>query len=253
MGALAPSLAPTRADEAWRYADLAAVGALGPGNHLSWSELEVAPGETFVRSVLLSAGRTEVQRLRIAVGEGARCEIFAVNAAGAYARLEIEVRLEAGAHFEFGGVLIGGGEVVREFVTRTIHAGPGASSNQIVRAVHWGRATGNFLGRIDVARAGQKADAAQEFKGLLLERGASANARPELEIFADDVKCAHGATIGQIDEMARFYMASRGICPDVVDRLLIRAFIADAMVANANGSEQERLLGAALQALEDAR
>ena len=64
---------------------------------------------------------------------------------------------------------------------------------QVVRAVHGGRATGNFLGRIDVARDAQKTDAAQNFKALLLERGASANAKPELEIFADDVKCAHGA------------------------------------------------------------
>ena len=86
-----------------------------------------------------------------------------------------------------------------------------ATSNQVVRAVHWGSATGNFLGRIDVARDAQKTDAAQDFKGLLLQRGASANAKPELEIFADDVKCAHGAAIGQMDEMAGYYMAARGI------------------------------------------
>ncbi len=79
--------------------------------------------------------------------------------------------------------------------------------NQVVRAVHWGTATGNFLGRIEVARDAQKTDAAQDFKGLILEKGASANAKPELEIFADDVKCAHGAAIGQMDDAAAFYMA----------------------------------------------
>ncbi len=77
-----------------------------------------------------------------------------------------------------------------------------------MRAVHWGKGTGNFLGRIDVVRDAQKTDAAQNFKGLLLEKGASVNAVPQLEIYADDVKCAHGATVGQLDESARYYMAS---------------------------------------------
>ena len=73
---------------------------------------------------------------------------------------------------------------------------------------------------------------------------------PELEIFADDVKCAHGAAIGQMDEMARYYMASRGIAPDVAQRLLVRAFIADALAALEDEGEAERLLEAALNVLE---
>jgi Fe-S cluster assembly protein SufD len=121
-----------------------------------------------------------------------------------------------------------------------------------VRSVHWGRATGNFLGRIEVARDAQKTDAVQDFKGLLLERGASANAKPELEIFADDVKCAHGAAVGQLDERARFYMAARGIPPEVANQLLVRAFIADALAALEDAAEQDKLLEAALAALGDA-
>ena len=157
-----------------------------------------------------------------------------------------------GGHFQFGGVTIGGGEATREFVTRTVHAAPEATSSQVVRAVHWGTATGNFLGRIDVARDAQKTDAAQDFKALLLERGASANAKPELEIFADDVKCAHGAAIGQMDEAARYYMAARGIPPEAARKLLVRAFVADAFVALEDDSERERLTDAALGALGDA-
>ena len=84
-------------------------------------------------------------------------------------------------------------------------------------------------------------------KGLLLERGASANAKPELEIFADDVKCAHGAAVGQLDERARFYMAARGIPPEAADKLLVRAFIADAFATA--GEDQDKLLEAALSAL----
>ena len=190
--------------------------------------------------------------MRLAVGEGARAELFAVNAGGDYTRLEVEVRLARGGHFQFGGVTIGGGEATREFVTRTVHAEPDATSQQVVRAVHWGAATGNFLGRIDVARDAQKTDAAQDFKALLLERGASANAKPELEIFADDVKCAHGAAIGQMDEAARYYMAARGIPPEAARKLLVRAFVADAFVALEDDSERERLTDAALGALGDA-
>lgn len=240
---------PTSRDEAWRYADFAALGTLAPEEFGRWKEIALAPGETRTRCLVLDGSGPELHRVRITMGEGARAELFAVNAGADYARLEVEVTLAKGAHFQFGGVTIGGGDATREFVTRTIHAEPGATSEQVVRAVHWGQATGNFLGRIDVARDAQKTDAAQDFKALLLERGASANAKPELEIFADDVKCAHGAAIGEMDETARFYMAARGLPPELAQKLLVRAFIADAFVALDDEAEREKLLDAALAAL----
>ena len=243
---------PTQKDEAWRYADFAALATLAPERFGEWKEIELAPGERRRKCLVLDGSGPELHRVRLAVGEGARAELFAVNAGADYARLEVEVRLARGAHFEFGGVTIGGGEATREFVTRLDHAEPEATSNQVVRAVHWGTATGNFLGRIDVARDAQKTDAAQDFKGLLLERGASTNAKPELEIYADDVKCAHGAAIGQMDEAARYYMAARGIPPEAAKKLLVRAFIGDAFVALEDEDEQERMLEAALAALGDA-
>ena len=243
---------PTLKDEAWRYADFAALATLAPERFGEWKEIELAPGERRRKCLVLDGSGPELHRVRLAVGEGARAELFAVNAGADYARLEVEVRLARGAHFEFGGVTIGGGEATREFVTRLDHAEPEATSNQVVRAVHWGTATGNFLGRIDVARDAQKTDAAQDFKGLLLERGASTNAKPELEIYADDVKCAHGAAIGQMDEAARYYMAARGIPPEAAKKLLVRAFIGDAFVALEDEDEQERMLEAALAALGDA-
>ena len=243
---------PTLKDEAWRYADFAALATLAPERFGEWKEIELAPGERRRKCLVLDGSGPELHRVRLAVGEGARAELFAVNAGADYTRLEVEVRLARGAHFEFGGVTIGGGEATREFVTRRDHAEPEATSNQVVRAVHWGQATGNFLGRIDVARDAQKTDAAQDFKGLLLERGASTNAKPELEIYADDVKCAHGAAIGQMDEAARYYMAARGIPPEAAKKLLVRAFIGDAFVALEDEDEQERMLEAALTALGDA-
>lgn len=240
---------PTSRDEEWRYADFAAFEKLAPAEFGRWKEIVVAPGETRAKCLIFDGTGPELHRVRITMGEGARAELFAVNAGGDYTRLEVEVTLARGAHFQFGGVTIGGGEATREFVTRTIHAEPDATSEQVVRAVHWGTATGNFLGRIDVARIAQKTDAAQDFKALLLERGAAANAKPELEIFADDVKCAHGAAIGEMDETARFYMAARGLPPEVAQKLLVRAFIADAFVALDDEAEREKLLDAALAAL----
>ena len=243
---------PTSRDEEWRYADFTALATLAPERFGVWKEVALAPGEVRRKCMVLGGDGPELHRIRLTVGEGARAELFVANVGDDYTRVEVQVRLARGAHFQFGGVTIGGGEATREFVTRTVHAEPEATSHQVVRAVHWGTATGNFLGRIDVARHAQKTDAAQDFKGLLLERGASANAKPELEIFADDVKCAHGAAIGQMDEMAGYYMAARGIPPEVARKLLVRAFIADAFVALEDEGERDILLDAALAALGDA-
>ena len=240
---------PTRRDEAWRYA---AVDRLRDSD-LAWRQIDVAAGES-ARELLLvtddNSGETEVHRLRVTVGEGARFELFGVIASADYARVEVEVTLGRAAHFEMGGITVGGRDTVREFVTRTTHAEPDGTSNQTVRAVHWGKGTGNFLGQIDVVRHAQKTDAAQDFKGLLLEKGASVNAVPQLEIFADDVKCAHGATVGQLDESARFYMAARGLTPELSRRLLVQAFIGDALVSLDDEDAQERMLQAALDKLD---
>ncbi|MDP4605742.1 MAG: SufD family Fe-S cluster assembly protein [Erythrobacter sp.] len=247
---------PTRRDEAWRYADAEYLANAHPVMINHWRTCDVPPGETRFEYTAHHSGHLStgnVDRVRVHVGKGGRFEAFKVITGGRYYRVELEVTLEEGAHFEFGGVTIGGGDKVQEFVTTTIHAHPGATSNQTIRAVQWGRATGNFLGQVKVARHAQKTDAAQDFKALLLEAGASANAVPQLEIFADDVKCAHGATVGQLDEAARFYMMARGLDPAAAQRLLVQAFIGDAFVALPDAKTQARLLEAALEALEEAR
>lgn len=244
------ALLPTRRDEAWRYADIDAIARLGADSLEDWQDITLGDGETRRLCFDLSGSEPQLHRVRLVLGEGARAEIFALNASDDYARLEVEATLGRGSHFEFGGVTIGGGDAVREFVTTTIHAQPEATSNQTVRSVHWGTATGNFLGEIKVARGAQKTDAAQDFKGLLLEAGASANAVPQLEIFADDVKCAHGATVGQLDEDARYYMAARGLSPELAHRLLVASFIGDALVALDDEAERGRLIEKALQKLE---
>jgi Fe-S cluster assembly protein SufD len=229
------------------------VARLGVGALDQWQVIDVPAGESVTRCLVVGSDAPELHRLRVQLDEGANAAFFVTNAGNDYTRVEIEVRLAKGAHFEFGGVTIGGGTATREFVTQVVHAEPEATSNQTIRSVHWDTGTGNFLGEIKVARHAQKTDAGQDFKGLLLEAGASANAVPQLEIFADDVKCAHGATVGELDEAARFYMMARGVDPATAQRLLVQAFIGDAFVALADEAERERLLDAALAALEGAR
>jgi len=240
---------PTTRDEDWRYSDGEYLTSADPAELNHWRMIEVPAGETFREAESYLSGQT-MDRLRVHVGKGGRFEAFATIAGGKYSRVEIEVTLEEGAHFEFGGVTLGGGDKVQEFVTRTIHAHPNATSNQVVRAVQWGQATGNFLGRIEVARDAQKTDAAQNFRAILLEKGASANTKPELEIFADDVLCAHGAAIGQLDEQASYYMAARGIPPEIARKLMIQAFIGDAFEAITDDALRERMLEDTLALLD---
>lgn len=238
---------PTNRDEAWRYADASFLAEAELAALNNWQELDIPAGQKREDTRVMTAG---VERLRVRIGKGARYAIFALNAAGPYARLEVEVNLEEGAHFEFGGVTVGGGDTTQEFVTRTIHAEPDGTSNQTVRAVHWGQSTGNFLGRIEVVKDAQKTDAAQNFRALLLEKGATANTKPELEIFADDVQCAHGAAIGELDQNAAYYMAARGIPPELARKLQVQAFIGDAFVEMTDEDSREELLSRALEKLE---
>ena len=250
---MSTSVLPTTREEDWRYSDAEFLKQADPALINHWRTISVPAGET-VREVqnYLPAEHPDgvMDRVRVHIGAGGRFESFSTLAGNQYGRVEVEVTLEDGAHFEFGGVTLGGGNTVQEFVTRTKHAHPNATSNQVVRAVQWGKSSGNFLGRIEVARDAQKTDAGQNFRAILLEKGATANTKPELEIFADDVLCAHGAAIGQLDEQAGYYMAARGIPPHIARRLLIQAFIGDAFAELDDSEPREAMLDHALSELD---
>jgi Fe-S cluster assembly protein SufD len=109
------------------------------------------------------------------------------------------------------------------------------------------QATGTYLGKVAVARGSDGTDADQSVRAMLLDRTATANARPELEIYADDVKCAHGCAVGELDAMGLFYLQSRGLRPPEAKRLMLQAFIAEAF---AGALDEERLSEAALKRLE---
>ena len=223
---------PTRRDEAWRYADLKALEPV-------WSKLDgpekinVPAGEAVSRQIaeLPVIDGVGMVDLDVTIGDKATFALHILAHNADYGRINVKATLGNGSHFELGGAILGAGQQTLEIVTETIHAEPNATSNQVVRSVLADTATGSFLGRINVARHAQKTDAAQSVKAMLLDRGATANAKPELEIFADDVKCAHGATVGELDKQALFYMASRGIDPATAKKLMLQAFIADAFVS----------------------
>ena len=137
----------------------------------------------------------------------------------------LKCRLAEGADFELFGANIGTGLSTNEIVTTVKHIGPAARSRQTIRSVLNGKAVGSYLGKVEVARGAQQTDAEQSVKAMLLDRGATANCKPELEIFADDVKCAHGATVGELDAMQLFYAESRGLDPASARALLLEGFV----------------------------
>jgi Fe-S cluster assembly protein SufD len=116
----------------------------------------------------------------------------------------------------------------------------------VVRSVAGGTGTVTYLGKVAVARGAQQTDSEQDVKAMLLDRSATANAKPELEIFADDVKCAHGCAIGELDAQALFYMQSRGMTPAEAKQILLQAFVAGVFDG---ADDAERLQEVALQKL----
>ncbi len=232
---------PTRRDEAWRYSDVTALRDIWP---VAAEVIHVASGTRLARQIMLGGDDVVVQNYVVDVAAGAVCVFHILNTGRKLARISMDVTLHSSSHFELGGVMIGGGDAVLEIVSKINHADPDATSNQVVRVVAGGRATCNFLGAINVARDAQRTDAAQSVKAMLLTRAASCNAVPQLEIFADDVKCAHGCAIGELDAAALFYLQSRGLPPLNARALLLEAFVAD-VFADATG---ERDMPAAARA-----
>ena len=215
---------PTHRQEEWRYADLEALQPV-------WDQfaepvtLTVAAGEELEEIWLPLADEVQLRRVQLALGEGAKARLFVLNTAPVYGRIELEVSLAESAEFALFGANIGTGLSTNEIVTNVRHIGEGGRSRQTIRSVLNGKAVGSYLGKVEVARGAQQTDAEQSVKAMLLDRGATANCKPELEIFADDVKCAHGATVGELDAMQLFYATSRGLDPASARALLLEGFV----------------------------
>ena len=157
-------------------------------------------------------------------------EAFTLSAGSRLARTEIHARLHgAGAHVALNAAQLLRGVQHSDFTTVVRHEAPGCTSRQTVKHVLAERSRGVFQGKIEVARAAQKTDGYQMNQALLLSPDAEIDCKPQLEIYADDVKCSHGATVGALDPEQIFYMVSRGIAPSEANGMLVRAFLAEAL------------------------
>jgi Fe-S cluster assembly protein SufD len=242
----AVSTLPTHRDEDYRYADLDALAGVWP---VAREEIRVAAGETGALAIVLDGAETTARHLVIELGDGASFDLRVLNTGSGFARIAVDARLGAKSDFMLGAAQLGGGKANLELVTEVTHLAPDAVSRQIVRSVLGGEAIGTYLGKVAVARGADGTDAGQSVRAMLLTRTATANARPELEIYADDVKCAHGCAVGELDGQALFYMAQRGLPPETAKRLMLQAFVAEAFVGAADEEALDTASQAALEAL----
>jgi Fe-S cluster assembly protein SufD len=166
---------------------------------------------------------TAVQHIEVA--HDASVTTTTIDTGGGISRNELYVRLAgAGAAAEAKGLLLADGSKHVESRITVEHAAPNTQSRERYRAILADKAHGVFNGKILVQQAAQKTAAELTNRNLLLTRGAEINTKPELEIYADDVKCAHGSTTGRLDETSLFYLLSRGIEPVTARNILVRAF-----------------------------
>jgi len=166
--------------------------------------------------------------LDVRQGRGSRFSSHSLALGGSTARHEVRVRLESeGAEVTLNGLYMPKNVQHLDNPTTIEHAAPHCTSRELYKGVVDGRGRGSFDGRIIVRPGAFKTDASQTNKNLLLSESAQVDTRPRLEIFADDVKCTHGAAVGQLDEEAVFYLRSRGVPRAAARDLLTYAFASE--------------------------
>jgi Fe-S cluster assembly protein SufD len=223
------------------------VGA-GGESYFSNSVVEIAVGtRASVRHYKLQneqPGAVHIADTAVRLADDASYESFVLTLGAALARNEISVEI-AGRHAEcrlFGGYLLAGDQH-GDHTTFIDHAAPESTSREVYKGVLDGKSRGVFQGKILVRKDSQKTDGHQLNQALLLSRGAEIDSKPELEIYADDVKCAHGATAGELDEEALFYLRARGIDAASARNLLIAAFIQSALEEMSDAKVREAMAG----------
>ncbi|PZO75227.1 MAG: Fe-S cluster assembly protein SufD [Mesorhizobium amorphae] len=211
--------------------------SVGAGAEVTWVILQEQPEDA-----------SHLAQFNAAIGENAKLTLFVMNAGGKLVRQELNIRVAGeGSDFQLRGVNLLSGEVHSDLTMVLDHAVPNTGSRETIRNVVTGRAHGVFQGRINVHQVAQKTDAKMACNTLLLSDDAEFSTKPELEIFADDVACGHGATVTEIDGNHLFYLMARGISEKVARGLLVKAFLAEVIE-----SLENELLVEALEARLDA-
>ena len=207
-------------------------GGSGASPYLTNAVTEVAAGPGAVvdhyKLVRESPAGYHIGAMHVRLARAANFSSHAVTLGGAIVRNDAQATLDGeGADCTLNGLYLASGRRLVDNHTTIRHASPHCCSHELYKGILAGQARAVFNGKIVVAIDAQKTDARQTNKALLLSEDARINTKPELEIFADDVKCTHGATVGQLDEDALFYLRARGLAEDQARSVLIHAFAGD--------------------------
>ncbi|MCE2515912.1 MAG: Fe-S cluster assembly protein SufD [Acidobacteria bacterium] len=207
-------------------------GGGGESAYLTNAVTEVVAGPGAVvdhyKTVRESPAAYHIASMHVRLGRAASFSSHAVTLEGAIVRNDAQALLDGeGIECTLNGLYLATGRRLVDNHTTIHHAQPHCSSHELYKGILNGAARAVFNGKIIVAIDAQKTDAKQSNKALLLSEDAQINTKPELEIFADDVKCTHGATVGQLDEDALFYLRARGLGLEQARNVLVHAFASD--------------------------
>jgi Fe-S cluster assembly protein SufD len=187
-------------------------------------------------------GAVHLGQFNAELGKDAKLTLFVMNSGSALARQEVVVKAAGeGSYFTLRGVNLIGGSQFNDITMRLTHAAAHTGSSEIIRNVVTDKGRGVFQGMIKVAPDAQKTDAKMSCNTLLLSDNAEFSVKPELEIFADDVVCGHGATVREVDHDHLFYLMARGIPEAPARGLLVKAFVAEIIEELENAALVEAL------------
>lgn len=222
------------------------------------TQIEVAPGAqvTHVRIQEHSHDHLSTHRVIVRLDRDASYSQAAFDLGGRLVRNDVVVSIDGrGANTNLAGLYLASGRQHIDNHTRVEHRVGPATSNEEYRGILTGQSRCVFNGQAVVFEGADGTDANQANHNLLLSDKAEIDTKPELEIYADDVKCSHGATVGQLDESSLFYLRSRGLAPDEARRILTRAFAANILdsmiIEEARSYVQERIETRLTELLED--
>ncbi len=201
------------------------------------------------------SGATHLDALDIEQAEGSQCRQFTIALGGGLVRCSLEARLnQAGASLDSYSLLLGHQDRHVDCVNIVTHAAPNTQSRQTARAIAGDVSRVIFNTKVIVNAGANDADSKQSCRGLLLSPNAEIDTRPQLEIHADEVKCAHGATTGRLDpDMLLFYMLSRGLDRETAQSLLVYAFLADVLTGMSVSSARSAIENALISQLPDSQ
>jgi len=158
---------------------------------------------------------------------------------------------DRGSHCDLRGIYLADNDNHIDHHTIIEHEKEHCTSNELYKGILSGKSTGVFNGRIHVHNEGQKTDAIQSNQNILLSDNAIIHTKPELEIYADDVKCTHGATVGQLDEKGIFYLRTRGIKKKEAQKMMMRAYVGEVLSGIKNDETRNDLLEKIIRNIPD--